>query len=71
MTKTIKRFELNEKARRFTEPKECKRLCFVIQNTKQVKQVFTGLEPFAFMYLWKNLTKRNLYLFLMMKTKNF
>ena len=58
--KTIKvrQFELNEKTQRFTEPKELKRLRFVIQDSKKVIQSFTGMEPFAFMYLWKTL-KRN------------
>ena len=53
----MKRFELNEKVKRFTQPEECVRIKVVIQNTKEVKGVINGLEPMVTMYLWNNMKK--------------
>ena len=51
----MRNFELNEKVKRFTQPKDCVKVKVVIQNTRKVKCVFTGLEPMAIMYLWENM----------------
>lgn len=55
MKKTVRAFELNEKVERFTQPKDLTRLKIVVQNTREVKYTFTGLEPMAFIYLWNNM----------------
>lgn len=47
----MRKFELNEKVSRFTEPKECVKVCCVIQDTKKVIDIVTGLESMIFMYL--------------------
>lgn len=54
----MRRFELLPKVKRFTEPKELKRLHIVVQNQSKVFYSFTGLESMTFMYLWKNMKKK-------------
>lgn len=56
-TITVRKFELNEKVRRFTEPKELRRVKVVIQTTNKVVLVITGMEPMIHMYLWQNMKK--------------
>ena len=53
----MKRFELNEKTKRFTEPKDLTRMICVIQDSKKVITCLSGLEPMLFMYLWNNMKK--------------
>ena len=53
----MKRFELNEQVKKFTQPNELTRLKVVVQNTREVKYMFSGLEPMVFMYLWQNMKK--------------
>ena len=57
MTKTIRKFELNEKVDRFTERGSLKKIHVVIQNTKNVKYQLVGLEPMIIMTLMKNMKK--------------
>ena len=66
----MKQFELNEKTKRFTQPQELKRIKVVVQNTKQVKYVFSGLEPMVFMYLWKNMKQNEFALVFDEETEN-
>lgn len=54
---TVRKFELNEKVKRFTEAKDLKRMKVVIQTSNKVVQVLTGMEPFLYMYLWQNMKK--------------
>lgn len=56
-TITVRKFELNEKVKRFTEAKDLKRMKVVIQTSNKVVQVLTGMEPFLYMYLWQNMKK--------------
>lgn len=55
--KTMRKFELNETTKRFTEPKDLKRLRIVIQTTNKVIANICGLEPMLFMYVWNNMKK--------------
>lgn len=59
MAKTIKvrKFELNEKVRRFTEPKELTQIKVVVQTPNKVVTQIVGLEPWIHMYLWKTMKK--------------
>lgn len=57
MKNQIRRFEMNPQIKKFTEPKELKRIHCVIQTQTKVIQQIVGLEPMVFMYLWKNMKK--------------
>ncbi len=56
-TITVRKFELNEKVRRFTEPKDLKKLKVVVQTKTKVITQIVGLEPWIQMYLWQNMKK--------------
>lgn len=56
-TITVRKFELNEKVRRFTEPKELKKIRAVVQTKNKVYSQIIGLEPWIHMYLWRSMKK--------------
>lgn len=50
-----KLFETYPQTKRFTEVGSLKRIKVVIQDTKKVIRMITGLESMIFMFLWKNM----------------
>ena len=48
-------FELNDKVKKFTEPKSLTRIRVVVQDSRKVINSVSGLEPMIFMYLWNNM----------------
>lgn len=53
----MKLFETYPQVKKFTQPNDLTRIKVVIQDTKKVVTVITGLEPMLFMYLWRNMKK--------------